>query len=240
MVMNHSIEIPIQNLLEFRRQSYEPLFASYDNRRVNLHMSHGGLVLTSHTTTSDPIWGQIKQFVNKPVHIYDKRLVSHDFGNAATWPVDDLGNPKSLYEFRPSPGMALSVSYIQVRFPVNAKLDTNNELRFKVFMDRDGTGPKPVIDLAYDSLFKLVERTNTPILAHNTLISEVSNQEMVEVEFKYSDPNSLQGSSIYLRSTLGEYIAVETANDNPVKNNLDGELDNPTWMVVSGKQSVDF
>ena len=236
--MATEIQITPEDLLVLRRKINEPLFAKTDNSETQIFMSYKGMILKATISIDDPIWESIKSFVNKPVIAYDKRLTSHNFGDSTTWPLVE-GFPNSTYKFAPDFGMILSIAFIQVRFPINANLTDTCRLFFRVYLNL-GNGPVLVINLEYPNIFELIKKSNSPIQIQPTVIETVSSLQIAEIEFKYADPNTLEGSPIILRSSLGEYMEMGTTDNLPVLDNVGNPLLNPTWAIVNGKQSRDF
>jgi len=210
------IKVDAGVLLEYRRQKNLELFADA-GKVVKLYLqASSGIVFESELDMYDKRWAGVRSFVNKPIQFYDKRIVSHNFGDNTTWV---NGVTDSTFIVQPSAGMKFIISYISVRFPKNLKLTSTNKLAFEVYLSLDNVNPPsvPVIRLEYGSLRDLVKKTNTPIEVPVDVVPDVSNDKVVEIMFRYANPGTLVGSPFILRSSLGEYIKVYLSEHTPVK-----------------------
>lgn len=241
------LQVTPSEILSLRRAKNKELFAqvfpdvsgdiSLDTVEL-LCQVEGCIVLKSRVSILSNEWLSVAPFVNKPVVLYDKRITTHNLSSASDWPLVD-GSPKSAYKITPDPGLKLLVTHIQVRFPSNAKLIGSTKLYCRVYLNM-GAGLVPVMNLEYTSMYDLIKKANSPILVQPRSISSVSTSDLVELEFKYADPNSLEGAPISLRSAKGEYIEIGIIGDDPIIN-VNGEpLSDKCWAVVNGKQCVDF
>ena len=237
--------VQLEDLLDFRRAYNREIYITdntQDNRYVDLFVQASEtIVLCSKEHKENPLLFNISKYCNKPISKYDKRIVTHNFTDISSWPVVD-GVPKSNYIVVPGEGKKFVITYIQIRFPKNIKLKETNKLYFSANLyDPAIEAVRPVIYLAYGSLKELVRKTNTPIQVPFDIIEDISDNKMVELEFKYADPESLIGSPIILRSALNEYIEIGLTGDTNLKdiNNLDFNGDE-AWAVINGKELIDF
>jgi len=233
------IKVDIDTLLEYRRQKNLELFADA-GRVVRLYVQASeGIVFESEVDMYDKKWQAVRPFVNTPIKLYDKRIVTHNFGDRNSW----VNGPNdSTFLIAPSPGMKFIISYLLVRFPKNLKLTADNRLVFEVYLSVDGINPPttPRIKLEYNSLRELVKKTNIPMEIPIDVIPDVSDDKMIEIMFKYADPDTLAGSPFILRSSLGEYIKIYLSAHIPVTDINGNPLRDECWCVANGKQVVDF
>lgn len=241
------IQVPLDQLLAMRRSKNFPLFAKMEPDTEGDSSKDGvtllvqaaeGVLLSSHILAASQDWASLQGFVNKPLSLYDKRMTTHDLASTSEWPLVN-GVPDSAYHIAPTAGMKFYVTYVQVRFPVNAKLTGTNKLYFKVYLNL-GAGPVLVINLEYENMYELVKKSNSPLQILPGSISAISTADLVEIEFKYACPHTLEGSPIVLRSSLGEYMEIGITGDGPVCNINDQPLADRCWAVINGKQCLDF
>ena len=238
-----TITVTVEELLEFRSNKNIELYstpAKNNNQVILMVQATPGIVLQAIGDYGNPKVDYVLQFANKSLITRDKRIVTHNFGDANTWPIVD-GVPKSEYLITPSEGMKFAITYIQIRFPKRIKLKKENKLCFQVNLWVDAyQSVLPVINIEYSSIKDLVRKSNTPIDIPTDIIPELSVDKMTELTFKYANPDNLDGSPIILNHSKGENIKIWLSGEESIKDIDDQELFDETWCVVNGKELYDF
>lgn len=237
------IETDISNLLDFRRKKNLELYSktiSSKKRTLYVH-AQDGIILTSDILIGSDEWQSIEPFVNKPITMFDKRLISHDWGNNTTW--DSTSN--SIWQVVPPEGYKYVITHIQLRFPTNTKVIPANSFKYEVYISPDGITPidgttSPIINLEYESTLSLIKRANTSVNITTDTIPEAFNDKLAEVTFKYCNPATLEGSPIVLRSSLNERIDSLLTNNMPILSTTDTALTTEFWAIVNCKILPDF
>jgi len=240
--MVSEVNVSLQELLELRRSVNSTLYGEKQgNGRVKLYtVPENGIVLTCSADPNSVEYLNVKDYINKPILFTDRRIVTHDFANSASW-VD--GPTDSVFKVEPDAGKKLIVTSIQVRFPKSVALKDSNRLFFSLNLYSSVTDSiVEVMNLQYASVKDLVKKTNNPMIIPVDIVEDVSTEKVVEIEFKYADPATLKGSPMVLRSSLGEHIDIGLTGNVQLKRKSDDSDYNgdECWAVVNGKQVIEF
>lgn len=239
------IEVPTtyQNVLYNRSFYNVPLnYIEYETRVYVFCVTPFGIYSTYISVDSPEYQDFVtyrKPFGNQPVFVTDKRIVTHNFGNNSTW----VNGPNdSTFEVVPDTNKKLIVTSIIVRSPKNLKLTQTNQLVFEVWLSPDGVTPPttPKIYISYASLRDIVRKSNVPIQVANDVIPDVSTDKVIEITFRYCDPDTLRGAPIVLRQQLDEKIKIYLSAHQPVRTIDNQPLTDECWAVVVGRQTLDF
>lgn len=229
-----------KELLAFRRQKNLELYANNlgGGNFELLVQAETGITMRSRGNISDPEIYLAVQFSNTPIYMFDERKPSHDFGDSSTWTTTS-GSSECI--IAPEAGKVFNVTHIQVRFPKNASLSESNKLCFQVWMWVDAYQAQvPVMDLRYPSLLDLMWEANETKYMSTNVVDDWGYENMVELEFKYCDPYTLEGAPIALHHCTGDYIRIWMEDHQPVTTASGVALTSPTWCVVNGKETYDF
>ncbi|MCK5018206.1 MAG: hypothetical protein KAS32_14210 [Candidatus Peribacteraceae bacterium] len=238
------IEVSFDELMEFRRIKNKELYANYESGKDEVDVSvqaDGNIVLTASIAKKSSSWQNVKLYANKAIKMYDKRLISHNWGDSSTWTaVDD-----SLWQVIPDAGTKLILTHIQFRFPKSTKILAANAFVYKVYLSTDGVTPvddetEPAISLVYESTLSLMEKANTSIQITTDTIPDAFDDKMVEVMFKYANPSTLEGAPIVLRSSLNERIDAYLLEHDIIKDSGGASMNSSTWAIANCKQMIDF
>jgi hypothetical protein len=200
-----------------------------------------GLIISTTIPDGSAEWLKIQPYVNKPIRILDKRIISHDFANPESWPLVD-GVHNAHFEVIPPAGWKYYLTSCLVRFPVDVCISPTNSFHLRMWLSSDGvSAPQPVIAYDYNSLGDLIQKSNTPIHILDQAIPDAYNKNMVEIKFEYSDPNTLQGTPIPFRSSLGEKFELYfTDNTIPFKDKDGVALTNSCYIILNCKRTPEF
>lgn len=184
-------------------------------------------------------WNAIKNFVNLPIKLYDKRIVSHNLADSASW-IQTPGS--SLFVVTPDPGSKFILTHSIVRFPDNLKIVPTNKLYYQVFISLDNVTPptQPVISLVYERVTDLFRKATAPFVVAPAIVPELGTNKVVEVLFQYADPHTLKGSPITLRASLGEKVQVYLENNSPFLNTEGEPITQECTIAMNFRKTVEF
>ena len=236
----NTINVTPEELLTLRRVKNKELYVNVlgSNWVEMLVQVENGVLMRSKGELSDPDIYKAVQFANKPIYLFDERKPSHDFGNSTTWTTT---SGSSEFIARPDAGKVFNVSHIQVRFPSNIMLTDSNKLCFQVWLWVDAyQATVPVMDLRYSSLMDLVWEANNTHEMGVDVAANLSSEKLIELDFRYCDPFTLEGAPIALHDCRGDYIRIWMEDHQPLLTVSGTTLSDPTWCVINGKETYDF
>jgi hypothetical protein len=236
------VKLTVAQLLSLRRSKNVELYSTpgKDPGTIRLIMQSESLNMYADTTSSDPLYTAVQNFVNKPVTFYDNRIYSHSFSQNTGWPATN----NSLFQFKPTAPYKWVITSMISRFNRLVKIPPTNALSFKVYLSLDGATPvgeatPPVVTNTYTSMMDFIRKSNTPVIV---LPSEIPDacQNMVEISFVYADSNTLKGSPLILRSSLNERIDIYLGNHETIKDMDDNPITDECYVMANSKKCVDF
>lgn len=179
----------------------------------------------------------IKSKCNLPIKFTDRRVVSHDFGNTATWADPAV----SVFTYQPPADQKFMLMNMRVRFPANIAFTVDNAIQFKLnlYVPYYQT-VMPVLNFEYDSVSKMMRQSDDPISIPSDVIPNLGLNKIVEVNFRYSILSELYLSPITLRGSLGENIQMSTKANLPVLDVNSQPLTDDTWVLLAGRLAPDF
>ncbi|MFA5071327.1 MAG: hypothetical protein WC511_03040 [Candidatus Pacearchaeota archaeon] len=184
-------------------------------------------------------WIAVQSFVNLPIKLYDKRIVSHNLADSTAW-TQTPGS--SLFVITPDPGSKFILTHSIVRFPDNLKIVPTNKLYYQVFLSLDNVTPptQPVISLVYEKVTDLFRKATAPFVVAPAIVPELGTNKVVEVLFQYADPHTLKGSPITLRASLGEKIQVYLEGNTPFLDIDDNPILQECTIAMNFRKTVEF
>lgn len=179
----------------------------------------------------------VKNYCNIPVNFMDRRVVSHDFGNITTW----LDPADSLFKYQPPANQKFLMLSMRARFPRNIALTEANALQFKFnkYVPQY-SAVVPALAFEYKSITDMLKQSDSPINSTTDVIPNLGSIQMVEVEFTYTNVNSIWMSPLQLRGSLGESITIGTKANQPLLDVSGDPLVGACWMLMTGRLVPDF
>jgi len=85
----------------------------------------------------------------------------------------------------------------------------------------------------------MLQQSDSPINSTSDVIPNLGTNPYVEVQFSYTDVNTMWMSPIILRGSLGEKISMGVIS-SPLLDVDGNSLVDPCWMLMAGRLVPDF
>jgi len=232
------IPLIYEDLMKTRSAQNLTLFSRKEGNIQKLFCQcNAGIMISSSISNKSNEWARIKPYVNKPIVFYDKRIVSHNFSDPSTWTASD----NSLYITKPDPGQKYILSHCIARFPKSLMIVPSNPLHYIIYLSPDGVSEAvETIHLIYNTTADLIRKTNVPMYMSPTNLPSMGVEEIVEINFMYADPYTLQGAPIIFRGNLNERIEIHLENHDPFRD-INGDLLTQECVIMFNfKRTIDF
>jgi len=242
------IAVSLTDLLTYREAKNLELFAAeIEKNKVKLAIqATPGMILYTHVYSNSYEWQMLKNFVNKPIRMYDRRIVTHNFADPTTWLMySDPYVTSSKFSIIPDPYFKFIIFQVNVRFPQNAKLTPNNAMNFKVYLTTTGVPitpqSPPVIALTYNNMREMLRKADTPFyMTPDVITTSEYTHKICEITFQYADPATGVGAPLVLHWQFNERIDIYLAGDNPVLDESDQPLGDDCFVTLVCKRTLDF
>jgi hypothetical protein len=235
------VPVPFGSLLGLRLKTVSELFAYHVSQTVTrLVLPYHGLILFCDVHPDSDEYAAVSGTANAPVFLRDRRIITHNFADAATW--ETPGN--SAFQVRPASGKKLAVHDILVRFSKNAHLTEANKAVMSAFVSLDGATPvsettEPIFIVEYPTIGSLIFDSDLSSNVFGDNIGDYS-QKFVEVSYRYADPYTLKGSPVFLSDRLGEYIEVRLSGNGAITDINNDLLAEQCTVSFICKTFIDF
>lgn len=236
--MQELIPLLYEDFTYIRRTQNLSFYSRREGTLIKLFaVPNSGITICTEIPKNSKEWATIKPFANKPIIFYDKRVVSHDFANKATWPAID----NSKFVCQPEPGWKYILTHCISRFPKTVALTSENPLYVQYWLSPDNKMDAiPVVNIKYEKTVDLIRKTNTPMYVSPTNLPGMGTEEMVEITFVYADPFTFKGAPIIMRSSLHERVEIYLENNDVFRNSAGGELSQECNIMFNFKRTPEF